>query len=175
MDINKFKRRDTYSKSKWSFVTVASAIFCALILYIAITQERWKETMMIVSFVFSASCFLIGLWKLFSNTPDAEYIYLRGWKYKLFAKGSKRLFILLTALADIIWLVVILIIAQLIFNIISGLYFDNLLISGIVIILLMSAGGLLHGYLEYKRYKKFTSAHNDSPNQTSDGHSKSLK
>jgi hypothetical protein len=115
--------------------------------------------------VFFASCFLTGLWKLFSNTPDTEYIYLRGWKYKLFAKGSKRLFILLTALADIIQLVAILIIAQLIFNIIPGLYFDNLLISGIVIIPLMSAG-VWHGYLEYKRYKKFTSAHDDSLNPT---------
>jgi hypothetical protein len=174
MDINNFKRVNTYSKSKWLFVTIAGAVFCALILYRAITQERWKETMMIVSFVFFASCFLIGLWKLFSNTPDTEYIYLKGWKYKLFVKGAKRQFILLTALADMIQFAVILIMAQLIFNIIPVHYFDNLLISGIVIIPLMSAG-VWHGYLEYKRYKKLTSAHNDSPNQTSDSHSKSLK
>lgn len=76
------------------FGIVVFAAFLGLALFDILSGVRKvSDSTLIGGFVFFAACLIFYLWRLFAKKPQANYININGWEYRLFRKVSKWKFI----------------------------------------------------------------------------------
>ncbi|MDR0559862.1 MAG: hypothetical protein LBG92_06800 [Prevotellaceae bacterium] len=150
LDDRGFKKVTRSYKTVWLYLTLGSAVFVVAFVYFIFSGiVNWKSPKTIFCFLFCALTFLLGLWKVLHKSPYEEYIYLKGWKYKLFVKVNKLLFIVLTGLAGAICSTAV--ITCTIYYFVGNKSFGNR--SNILIIFLICLlFWLFDGYLAYKKY-----------------------
>jgi hypothetical protein len=112
------------------------------------------NTMIIVGFVFFGSGLLTGIW-LFLKKKTSDVINVNGWQYKLFRKGNRFRFILISGLYKLhIVAITLLVIWFTVIQPDGDTSFNEILwyIAGSLIILIV-----LTPFLGYFEYKKFSS------------------
>lgn len=140
-----------FSKFEIWCIIIISGIFCGVFIYGILSNILDKSTWTTVGgFVFFASCLLIGIWMLVSKQKSFRYIYRKGWKYNLYKRGNKCIFILITGIIKSTEITCILTILHYLNLFLPNIKLNNVnvILSIIVTFFIVT---LISGYVEYKK------------------------
>jgi hypothetical protein len=145
----KLKQVRYNSKSEALFLIIGSVAFCGFWLYMILNGAN-SSVIAIIGIVFFGSNLSIGIRQLLKK-KTADVVNVNGWQYKLFKKGKKFRFILISGLYKSSFVFIVLCVVWVIqhekvvsVNEILG-YIAGVLIVSVILI-------PLSGYLEYKKF-----------------------
>jgi hypothetical protein len=136
-------------KSEALFLIFGSATFCGILLYMILTGVKSPvNAPVIIGFIFFGTCLLIGIWQLLKK-KTVDVVNLNGWQYRLFKKGKKFRFILISGFYKLHFLPVVLFFIWFIRPEVSVNGILWYIACGLIILVILIP---LFGYLEYKKF-----------------------
>ncbi|GHT52705.1 hypothetical protein AGMMS49982_13630 [Bacteroidia bacterium] len=158
MKLNDLKKVENWKELRYNKrpeawgVIIVSSIICGIILYGILSNTIDKHSgFAIAGFVFFAIGLIVGLWMLISKKGAPQYVYEKGWKYQLYKKGNKYLFISIVGAVEASKVVCILLLLHW-FKLFlpEKQSFNKQEIAVSIVMFLFIA--LIAGYREYKKY-----------------------